>query len=212
MNARVFLLLCLFSFSQFAYSTNSAAVNFNNKNSTFTSVIKQLQNNILIRSQFKQFRKLKILKKPLISTGRINFFSGTGIIWEIKEPINSKIIISENKTTEITSLNGKDTINTRPNTTGFYIVLESIFNGNIKQIKKHFTANFSGNISNWIINLTPTTEPLNKIFTNIKLSGTQQINSIVFNDYNHDTTIIELMAAQKNPEPITKKEEAYFAL
>ncbi|VAW58519.1 hypothetical protein MNBD_GAMMA08-2543 [hydrothermal vent metagenome] len=212
MNSRVFLLLCLLSFSQFAYSEQPVPVNFNDKNSAFNSVINKLQNNRVIRSQFKQSRKLKILKKPLISTGKINFFSGTGIIWEINQPIRSKVIISENKITEITLLDDKETINTNPNTAGFYTVLESIFNGHIEQIKKHFSASFTGDIKNWVINLTPSTEPLNKIFTNIKLSGTRQINAITFNDYNQDTTIIELTASQKNPEPITKKEEAYFAL
>ena len=212
MSSRVFLLLCLLSFSQLSYSEQPAPVDFNDKNSAFNAVINQLQNNPIIRSHFKQSRKLNILKKPLISTGQINFFSGTGIIWEIDQPVRSKVIISENKITEITLFDGKETINSNPNTAGFYTVLESIFNGNIEQIKKHFSASFTGDIKNWVINLTPSTEPLNKIFTSIKLNGAQQINTITFNDYNRDTTTIELSASQKKPEPITKKEEAYFAL
>ena len=196
------------------YSLSCLGENINSEkiisgNLDFDIVLQRLQENKLLRSGFIQERRLKILTKSLISEGQLNYFSGKGIIWEIEAPIKSKVIISQNKITEI-NLNGNPV--SRPSLGGIYTVLDALFNGNKGIINKNFTINYTGSVKNWHIELTPKFAPLNKIFKTIEMHGDTQIKRITLNDNNHDSTVITLVSMQADPQVITPAEKAYFAL
>ena len=209
MKSRLFVLIVFVLYSFSCLGENENSVNLISENSDLDIVLQKLQKNKLLRSRFTQERRLKILTKPLISEGQLNYFSGKGIIWEIETPIKSKVIISQNKITEI-NLNENPV--SRPNLGGIYTALDALFNGNKGIINKNFTINYDGSIKNWHIELTPKFAPLNKIFKTIEMHGENQIKRITLNDNNQDSTVITLGSVQANPQAITSAEEAYFAL
>lgn len=214
MKSRFFILIfCTFySFYSFAENTPPKKIDIVNsdaQDSGLNKILQHLKKNKILRSQFKQTRHLKILSRPLLSEGQLNYFSGKGIIWEIEKPIKSKVIISPNKITEINV--NREPIS-RPNFGGIYTVLDALLNGNAAIINKNFTINFEGSTENWHIELTPRFSPLDKIFKTIEMHGKHQINRIILNDNNQDSTIITLISTQKKPSSISPAEEAYFAL
>lgn len=209
MKSRLFVLIVFVLYSFSCLGENENSVNLIAENSDLDIVLQKLQKNKLLRSRFTQERRLKILTKPLVSEGQLNYFSGKGIIWEIEIPIKSKVIISQNKITEI-NLNENPV--SRPNLGGIYTALDALFNGNKGIINKNFTINYDGSIKNWHIELTPKFAPLNKIFKTIEMHGENQIKRITLNDNNQDSTVITLGSVQANPQAITSAEEAYFAL
>ncbi len=207
MQSTFFFLILFFSF--FCHAENRTTVNIPESSPELNSILNNLHKSSILRSQFKQFRHLKILSKPIISEGKLNYFSGKGIIWEIEKPINSKIIISQNKITEI---NHNQTVSSRPNNGGIYTLLDALFNGNSKVLSQNFTISYQGSAKNWHLELTPKSAPMNKIFNTIEIQGKKHINRITLNDVNSDSTIITLSTTDTKPQTMTATEESYFAL
>ena len=203
----VLILFTLCSFPSLAEVENSK--NINATNAGFDIVLQKLQKNKLLRSRFTQERHLKIQTKPLLSEGQLNYFYGKGIIWEIENPVKSKVIISQNKVTEIN--HGSKPVS-RPNLGGVYMALDALFNGNKDIINKNYTVNYTGSPKNWHIELTPKFSPLNKIFKTIEMNGEQHIKRIILNGTKQDSTVIKLVSMQVKPLSISAAEEAYFAL
>jgi len=211
MKSRFFIFVFCFFCSFYSFAENAKTENKTNSstpNTGLNAVLQQLQKNKLLRSEFKQARHLKILSRPLLSEGRLSYFSGKGIIWEIQKPVKSKIIISQNKITEINPGNAPVS---RPNIGGIYTVLDALLNGNEIFINKNFAIDYSGSTEDWRIELTPKFAPLNKAFETIEMHGDHQIQRITLIDYNQDSTVITLNTIQTEPQSISSIEEAYFA-
>jgi len=206
MKTTFFILIFFFNFS--CHADNSAIITAR-ASSELTAIFQILQKSTVLRSQFRQTRYLKILSSPIISEGKLNYFSGKGIIWEINKPIESKIIISQNKITEIDS-NHK--ISSRPNPGVIYTLLDALFNGNSDVLRQNFNINHHVSTDHWRLELTPKSAPLNKIFKTIEINGQQQIKKITLNDVNSDFTIITLRSSNIKQQVMTASEEAYFAL
>ena len=212
MSKVLLIMVLIISVNHSALALKTDSTDINEDKSALHQVLNKFKSSPVLRSHFKQQRKLNILKKPLLSEGKFSFISGRGIIWEIKKPYPSVIIISEESVIEITRHNNTENINKKVNTGGFYNVLESLLSGKIGQIESNFETRFSGSSKKWEIKLTPKTAPLNKIFTVINLRGNEVLNHIQLTDKNSDTTAIDLVNIIKTPEKITALEESYFAL
>ncbi len=206
MKSLFFISILFLSF--FCYAESSNTVNLSEPDSELNTILKKLQKNSVLRSQFKQSRHLKILSRPIISEGQLNYFSGTGIIWDIRKPIQSKIIISQNKITEI---DANHKITRRPNPGGIYTLLDALFNGNSQILKQNFDIKHDLSTENWRLELTPKSSPLNKAFKTIEIQGQQQIKRITLNDINSDSTVITL-SSTNTEQMMTTKEASYFAL
>jgi len=204
-----FILIFCAVFSISSYAENMNVLNNSEPQSNLNNILQKLQKNTVLRSQFKQARYLKILSKPIISEGQLNYFSGKGIIWKIQTPIKSTIIISQNKITEI---NPDGQLTSRVNLGSIYTLLDALFNGNDKTLKQNFDISYNISTQQWILKLTPTSAPLNKIFKTIEIQGQQQITRITLIDANSDSTVISLHSTDTKPLAISATEEAYFAL
>ncbi len=185
---------------------------FSDKSSVFFSVIDKLQKNNFFRSDFIQKKHIKILSSPLISRGNILFSADKGIIWKINKPFQSKLIISENKITEISLQNGTP-VKTQKKLSGmqsFYIIFQALFTGDIKTIRQYFSVTYQGNTKKWTIFLTPLSSPLNKIFNEISLTGDEQIKNIVFSEKNQDSTQIDFINPSNKNHHLSDEEEKSF--
>ena len=206
----LFLLICIYNH---AYATDKNPVDFNDKSSSFYSIIGNLNNNFF-RSHFKQQKKIKILNAPLLSEGKVIYSSDNGIIWETSSPIQSKLIISDSKIFEISTQNKQITKKLIKQTGihGIYTIFQALLTGNTDIIRSNFSASYQEMPESWIIYLSPLSSPLNKIFDEITLTGNQNIKSITFNETNQDSTRIEFFKSENTPSKLTPEEEADFGL
>ncbi len=74
----------------------------------------------------------------------------------------------------------------------FSNIFLSVFQGNTKQVEQYFNLYFTGDEKNWKIALKPKGSPFNKAIKDIELSGRQYITTIVVDETQQNSMIINL--------------------
>ena len=203
---------CITCITHTSASANTETISSSGAPSDFHSITETLKENKIFRSNFKQYKKIKILNSPLISEGKVLFSSNKGIVWELTSPIKSKFIISNDKIFETFRQNNqiiKKQI-TQPGIQSIYTIFQALFTGDFDSIKSNFSITYQGSVKNWKIFLTPLSPPLNMVFKEVELSGDHKIKTITFKEINQDTTKIEFLNQTNKPNKLTSDEEINF--
>lgn len=164
-----------------------------NKNQTaFNTIEQSLSKNDTISGNFQQTRKMKLLSKPLASSGHFTLSKKSGLVWIQTKPFKSTLVVTDNKI-EQQFENAPPTIITKaeqPLVFSFTKIFLSIFQGNTKEIQTYFNIAFEGTPANWKIKLTPKSSPLNKAITTIELNGNKKVKQIIINETQDNQMIL----------------------
>ncbi|MDH5720279.1 MAG: outer membrane lipoprotein carrier protein LolA [Spirochaetia bacterium] len=172
---------------------------YNEKN--FEQVIGQLSKIKKIASDFKQIKKIKALKSPLISKGSFLFHKKENkISWNLKSPFEVSFVITDQEITQ--KEKGKEPIRITPKNQPlifeFTQVLFSIFSGNRENLNNYFNIDFNGGLKNWNLTLTPKNENIQKIIKKLALSGDSSIRELKIFDQGEDITTITFINTKTN--------------
>lgn len=143
-------------------------------------LFRTLQENKIIRGDFKQIKTIKKINKNFISTGKFTIASTYGILWKMQDPFPSQTAISKTKITQI-SANGTQTeINISGNTILQQIsqTINAVFSGNRIELQNNFHVFFEKKDSKWTIGLIPKENAIKKQISNIILNGEKWIDSV----------------------------------
>ena len=166
----------------------------------FKTISEELSKTKALKSKFTQSKKIKVLKRPLKSSGRLVFERSTGVFWELQKPFKSTIIIDKEKLTAIDD-DGKKTIikaEEKPMLYGFTKIFLAIFSGNTDELKEHFEIYYAKESDEWQIGLIPKSSGLQKVLSKILLTDTEStVNKITLWEENGDLTNIEFSNTQK---------------
>ena len=137
----------------------------------FTKLSESLSETKTLKANFIQNKKIKVLKRPLISSGQLIFDRKTGVFWKLEKPFESTIVIDDKKLTAVDD-DGKKTVikaSEKPMLYGFTKIFLSIFSGDTKTLKEHFDIYYKGGGEEWQIGLTPRSSELKKVLSQILL-------------------------------------------
>lgn len=169
----------------------------------FTELSEELTKVKTLKSSFTQKKKIKVLKRPLISSGQLIFDRSTGVYWKLTKPYESTIVIDNEKLTSIDDNGKKVTVKAsdKPMLYGFTKIFMSIFAGNTAELKKHFEIYYKAENNEWRIGLVPTSSELKKVISKIVLSGSEStVNAITLWENNGDQTDISFSNISKADE------------
>ncbi len=176
------------------------------------AVSKQLKNNKIVRSQFRQEKKIQVLKRPLLSSGRFLFSDVDGLYWQIEKPLYSAVIVTDNAVFE--KRDGKTVViaeaKKQPMLNGFGTIFKSLFSGDMDSLSKVFDLQFSGDVSAWTLVLKPKPSILSKVFKEITLSGGAYVDAIFLDEVNGDYTELSFVDVDTGSRPLSKQEQQYF--
>lgn len=175
---------CIISFLvfiniKFAFAATLQVLNANNENE-FNQIKNSLQTQKEVRGNFKQIRVIKLLSKPLVSTGTFELSQTKGLTWNQQQPFPSLLIVTDNEISQKIG-NNPPTVLTKseqPIVFAFTHIFLSLFQGDIDLVKSYFTISFTGNKNNWQIQLKPNQSPLDKAIHLIDLSGGKYLSKI----------------------------------
>ncbi|MDF7670606.1 outer membrane lipoprotein carrier protein LolA [Orbaceae bacterium ESL0721] len=176
-----------------------------------TELQQKISQHSIIKADFIQQKQISGLKDPLISSGKMILDRKHGLWWQQQTPFkqtieanNEKIkLIIENETPQII------TRETQPQLFQFSNLLNAIFSTDIKILNDNFKLQIlQPNQTNWILKLTPISEPLNKIFEQIILSGDEFLEVIELSDKQNDKTLIEF--SHFDTSPLTTEQQQLF--
>ncbi|MDR8525507.1 outer membrane lipoprotein carrier protein LolA [Shewanella fidelis] len=168
------------------------------------------------KGEFTQSRYLKVLKKPLISSGEFLFANNIGVIWQQSKPFSSTLILKDKKLIQIDS-NGKINVNHAQQAGANMMsdimptLLNALLSGDINALKQHFelsllmpstdkqSAPSQQASAQWQLGLKPLDAMVQKAMPQLVLSGKQQIHSLVLFSGNGDRSQITFTAVDESP-------------
>ncbi|PCJ59693.1 MAG: hypothetical protein COA79_09825 [Planctomycetota bacterium] len=175
------------------------------------AVMKKIQSKKIIIADFKQIKKMVVLHKPLLSSGKFIFIDSKGICWQTEKPFKVSFVITKQKMIQIEK--GKVTLDIsmdkQPLIHGMTNVFKSMFNGNLKELKKHFSLFYKFEKNKWTLGLKPKKNKMKRFFKSIVLQGELYIDNVMILEQNTDITTIEFNN-HKNPKKLTTSELSVF--
>ena len=154
----------------------------------------------LTQGVFKQEKRLKILRNPLISSGIFTYDHSKGIIWKTVTPIPSILLIDELR---LLTGQGEQMV-----PQAFGRVFKAILGGDLDQLSESFIIT-GENKSVWQLTLTPRDEFLKKIISTISLCGDKDLRSLDIQEVTGNLTHISFTEIT-HPDQLSNEQTADF--
>ncbi|MGN7914625.1 outer membrane lipoprotein carrier protein LolA [Enterobacter cloacae] len=168
----------------------------------------------VVRAHFEQVRTIKDMPQPLRSQGEMVIARDSGLLWDQKAPFPMTLLLDDKRMVQ--TINGQPpqtiTADNNPQMFQFNHLLRALFQADRKVLKDNFRIDFKDQgEGRWSLVLTPTTTPLNTLFTTLDLGGATYLESVRLNDKQGDHTDITLSRHRLTPASLTDDERQRFA-
>ncbi len=161
----------------------------------------QLVKTPITQGSFQQEKRLKILRKPLLSTGSFTYHSSTGVIWKTLTPIPSLLLVND---AHLLTGQGEQAV-----PPAFGKVFKAMLGGDLNQLSEDFVIIGEDKKPAWQLQLTPKDELLKKIISSILLSGDTELRSLELQEVNGNLTRISFTQIT-HPEQLTSEQQTDF--
>jgi len=163
----------------------------------------------VVRAHFEQVRTIKDMPQPLRSQGEMVIARDSGLLWDQKAPFPMTLLLDDKRMVQ--TINGQPpqtiTADNNPQMFQFNHLLRALFQADRKVLEDNFRIDFKDQgEGRWSLVLTPTTTPLNTLFTTLDLGGATYLESVRLNDKQGDRTDITLSRHRLTPASLTDDE------
>ena len=155
----------------------------------------------ITQGNFQQEKRLKILRKPLISTGSFTYHQTKGVIWKTLTPVASLLLVND---TRLLTTQSELTV-----PAAFGKVFKAMLGGDLKQLSDGFSITGSDRETFWQLQLKPKDELSKKIISSIVLSGDNELRLLEIREAGGNITLIKFDQIT-HPIQLTTEQEADF--
>jgi len=168
-------------------------------------VLAQITNRLakteITQGDFQQEKRLKFLRKPLISTGTFTYHQTKGVIWKTLTPVPSLLLVND---TRLLTGQGEQAV-----PAAFGKVFKAMLGGDLNQLTEGFSMTGSDQKPSWQLELKPKDELLKKIISSIILSGDNELRFVEIHETDGNLTRIKFDKIT-HPTQLTSEQEADF--
>lgn len=181
--------------------------------SGFQKISQHFQQTKILRADFSQTKKIKVLRRPLKSKGQFLFSSKHGIYWKTTHPFLSEILITDQGLFQrkngklISQLSSKQ----QPTVQGVLNAFILVFSGKFEEMDSYFSLFFFQKGTHWEIGFIPKQKGLSQLIHQMILTGDSytSFQSFLIIETNGDSTNIEFQT-NKDYAPLSVVEQQYF--
>ncbi|WP_236994144.1 LolA family protein [Candidatus Methylomicrobium oryzae] len=155
----------------------------------------------LTEGRFRQEKNIKVLKKPLISTGTFIYHRSRGVIWQTLTPVPSMLLVNR---TRLLTAQGEQAL-----PPAFGRVFTAMFGGDLQSMQEGFEMAGTNGKNAWQLQLKPKDPVLQKIIAEVQLTGDKELRQIDIKEANGNSTRITFDHIA-HPEILTPPQEADF--
>lgn len=204
----VILALMLVSMSPYLWAKNTPV-----QIQQVQSIFQQLAKQDMVRANFTQQKKLANSLRSFNSSGQIVFAKQTGVLWQIKNPVQADLIMTQMAVVQKTA-NTQSKIRLDQNQyAGIAHVFLQLMSGNETALKQNFEIlNVSQTGQNWQISLKPKSAMMQKLFVKVDVSGGQFVQKMTVYEKNNGSTTIQFSSQKTTPNQLSGQENALFQL
>jgi len=150
---------------------------------------------------FQQEKRLKILRKPLISTGTFTYHQSKGVIWKTLTPIPSVLMINESK---LLTGQGEQTV-----PAAFGNVFKALLGGELNRLSESFDITGKEQKTSWHLQLTPKDTLLKKVINTILLTGDTDLRTLEIQEVTGNQTRISFSNIT-HPDHLSNEQQSDF--
>jgi len=166
-----------------------------------SEIAARLAKSPITHGDFRQQKQIKVLHKPLISTGTFTYDQNKGVIWKTLTPVASLLLVNESK---LLTGQGEQAM-----PAAFGKVFKAMLGGDLAALTDGFAVTGSDQKISWRLELTPKDEMLKKIISSILLSGDTELRKLEIREANGNITDIAF-ANISHPAQLTDEQQADF--
>lgn len=166
-----------------------------------TEIAARLAKTPIAHGDFHQQKHLKVLHKPLISTGMFTYHQSKGVIWKTLTPVASLLLVNESK---LLTGQGEQAV-----PAAFGKVFKAILGGDISALTEGFEITGTDQKTSWQLELTPKDDMLKKVIITMVLSGDTELRELEIREAGGNITHITFNNIT-HPEQLTGEQEADF--
>ena len=177
------------------------AINPSYADDVLAKITSRLAKTEITQGVFQQEKRLKILRKPLLSTGTFTYHQSKGVIWKTLTPVVSLLLVNDTRllTTQcelaVPAAFGK--------------VFKAMLGGDLNQLTDGFSITGTDRNPAWQLELKPKDELLKKIIGAIMLSGDNELRVLEIQETGGNITHIKFDKIT-HPTQILPEQEADF--
>jgi outer membrane lipoprotein-sorting protein len=166
-----------------------------------TQITARLAKTEITQGDFQQEKRLKVLRKPLISTGSFTYHQSKGVIWKTLTPVASLLLVND---TRLLTGQGEQAV-----PAAFGKVFKAMLGGDLEELSNGFSITGSDQKTSWQIELKPKDELLKKIISSFVLSGDNELRMLEIQEAGGNVTLIKFDQIT-HPIQLTTEQEADF--
>ncbi|MGZ5009133.1 MAG: outer membrane lipoprotein carrier protein LolA, partial [Methylobacter sp.] len=155
----------------------------------------------ITQGEFRQQKQIKVLHKPLISTGTFTYDQNKGVIWKTLTPVASLLLVNESK---LLTGQGEQAV-----PAAFGKVFKAMLGGDLSALTDGFSVTGTDQKTAWQLELTPKDEMLKRIIGSMLLSGDSELRHLEIREANGNTTDIAFDRIT-HPAHLTDEQQADF--
>lgn len=155
----------------------------------------------ITQGTFHQQKQLKVLRKPLISTGTFTYHQSKGVIWKILTPVVSLLLVNESR---LLTGQGEQAV-----PAAFGKVFTAMLGGDLAALSDGFVITGTDQKTSWQLALIPRDEMLKKIISTMVLSGDTELRDLEIRETGGNVTLISFDNIT-HPERLSDEQETDF--
>lgn len=187
---------CLKAFLVFILLTSSS-----HADDVLTQITARLVKTPITQGNFQQEKRLKILRKPLLSSGTFTYHQSKGVIWKTLTPVVSLLLVNQSR---LLTAQGEQAV-----PAAFGEIFNAMLGGDLKRLSEGFVISGADQQPAWRIELTPKDELLKKIISTMVLTGDNELRALEIHEAGGNVARIELSQIS-HPEQLSSEQEADF--
>jgi len=181
------------------------------------AISRMLDRSPVICAEFTQSKTLRVLKRPLVSSGRLVFLADKGILWQVREPFPTRLLVKQDALIRWNESGEPERIGfaQSPVFGAFARVFISMFTGAFTPLQENFTIASHLTEKNWRLDLTPRDQDageniLAKIFARIRVMGSRFVDELEIEERRGDRTRITFTNMGTTTCRLDTAEKGYF--
>ncbi|MDN5872909.1 MAG: outer membrane lipoprotein carrier protein LolA [Sinobacteraceae bacterium] len=169
----------------------------------------------VVRGTFTQRKYLAELGQPLVSSGRFVVAADHGLLWQIEQPVQAQLVITENHLVqrsdghEIARIDADQ----QPTLRVVAALLLAVFRADMAQLRQYFDIQkHSRDSGHWTMTLRPIAAAVGEFIDRVRIQGqgAAQIERIEIDQPGGDRSVIELHTASAGAATLGAQEKARF--
>jgi hypothetical protein len=175
--------------------------------------LKEVPPGYVLKAPFSQQRYLTGIPKPIVSKGELLLWKGKGLIWKIKAPFPSVILITKKNLYQIEDGKKVPMINTSQmgHEGALFEMMSKLLDGSVSELKEFKLVSLPSLQGRWKVSLTPTQTSLQGFLSSIEMEGNEHISNITIYRSNGDKDEIfmsnHILSSEKDVDKTLSLEE-----